>query len=122
MDWWIQLSFLVVGYLVLGLSGKKRQNPDSDSVLPIHVKKPRTHAEIEKESQEIVKRALSKQVPSYKEITSSEIVHVRDDSSGNAYFGFMEYYLSFTTNEKELTSTADHDIMKTLAKNDLLLD
>ena len=107
MDWLVNLAILlVIDYFILGLTRKRKNN---DDVLPRYTTQ-RSNADIEKESQEIIKRELSKDAPSYKKIKL------------NGFTGFLHYYLKFTGNDDTLTTTAKFDIVETLSKNDLSRD
>ena len=107
MGWLVNLAILlIVGYFILGLSRGKIKNIQSGDVLPRYTAQ-RTKAEIEKESQEIIKRELSRNVRSYEWIRSER------------GYGFLHYYLRFTRNDQTLTTTAKSDIIQTLSENDL---
>ena len=111
MDWLVNLAILfVVGYFILGLT-RERKNDQAGDVLPRYTTR-RNKAEIEKDSQEIIKRELSRTAPSYETIRSYR----------NPFTGFLHYYLRFTENDETLTTTAKSDIVKTLSENDLLRD
>ena len=114
MDWLVNLAILlVVGYFILGLT---RERKNSGDVLPRYttdsVRTERSKTDIEKESQEIIKRELSKDAPSYTTIRSYK----------NPYTGFLNYYLQKTGNDETLTTTAKLDIVEALCKNDLPWD
>ena len=109
MDLLVNLAvLLVVGYFILGLFGKikKRLN----DVLPLYTTE-RSKAEIEKESQEIIKRELN-----------DEYGDDFEEMKSMGYTGFLHYYLRFTSNDETLTTTAKSEIVKTLSENDLLRD
>ena len=107
MDWLVNLAvILVVGYCILGL-----KNNQSGEILPRYTSQ-RNRAQIERFSQKIIKRELSRDAPSYETIRSYE----------NPFTGFLNYYLQHTKNDKTLTTTAKSDIVKTLGENDLLRD
>ena len=111
MDWLVNLAILfVVGYFILGLT-RERKNNQSGDVLPRYTTQ-RNKAEIERESQEIIKRELARDAPSYETIRSYK----------NPYTGFLHYYLRFTKNDETLTTTAKSKVVKTLSKNDLQRD
>ena len=109
MDWLVNLAILlVVGYFVLGLTRKKNNSGD---IFPKYTTQ-RSKTDIENESQEIIKRELSKDAPSYTTIRSYK----------NPYTGFLNYYLQKTGNDETLTTTAKLDIVEALCKNDLPWD
>ena len=109
MDWLVNPAILfLVGYFILGLTGKRKHSQRGD-ILPRYTTK-RNKAEIEKESQEIIKRELKRDAPSYETVRSYE----------NSSTGFLNYYLQFTRNDEKLTTTAKSDIVQTLSENDLL--
>ena len=97
----------VVGYFILGLT-RERKNNQSGDVLPRYTEQ-RSLAEIEKESQEIIKRELNLNV-------NFELV------KSNRFTGFLHVYLYYTRNDETLTTTAKSEIVKTLSENDLLRD
>ena len=105
MDWLVNLAILfVVGYFILGLTGKRKNNEGGDVL-----SRKRNKAEIEKESQEIIKREL-KFDAGFEWLKS------------NGYTGFLELYLHESGNEENLTTKAKPDIVKTLSEKDLLRD
>ena len=108
MDWLVNLAILlVIGSFILGLTGRIKNN-ERGNVLPQYTTQ-RSLAQIEKESQEILKRELNhSNVPSFDWIRS------------NGLSGFMYGYLKFTGNDETLTTTAKANIIKTLSENDLL--
>ena len=77
-------------------------------VLPRYTEQ-RSKAEIERESQEIIKRELELDA-GFELLTS------------NGYTGFLELYLQEVGNEENLTTKAKPDIVKTLSEKDLLRD
>ena len=108
MDWLVNVAVLfVVGYFILGLT-RERKNNQSGDVLPRYTTR-RSKAEVEKESQEIIKREFSRD-RSYEYVKS------------NGWTGFLDYYLCQTENEETLTTNAKTDVVQTLSKNDLLRD
>ena len=110
MSWLVNLAIiLIVGYFILGLSRGKIKNNQNVDVLPRYTAQG-TKAEIEKESTEIIKRELSRNVQSYERIRSE------------GWYGFLDYYLQCTKNDETLTTAAKPDIVKTLGENDLLGD
>ena len=98
MDRLVSLAILLVsGYFILVKTRKRKCNQ-------------RSKAELEKESQEVIKKELSRDAPSYEWIRSM------------GGYGFLYDYLRYTANDELLTTTAKFDIVKTLSKNDLLWD
>ena len=128
MDWLIKpvtLS-LIASLFTLAVFRKRKENNDDDesSTAELNAEelavvdetsndnRQRSHAEIEKESQEIIKRELSLDASSYETIRSYR----------NPFTGFLHYYLHKTKIDKTLTTTAKFEIVEALSKNDLLLD
>ena len=102
------LPYFVAGCFVFGLT-RGRKNSQRGDVSPRYTEQ-RSKAEIESDSQEIIKRELNRDAPSYEEIKSVGAI------------GFSFYYLCYTRNYETLTTTAKSDIVRTLSKNDLLRD
>ena len=114
MDWLVNLAvLLVVGYFILVNTRKKKQS-QSDDILPRY-RTQRSKAEVEKESQEIIKRQLSRDVPSYQTIRSYKTYE-------KPFSGFLEYYLKYAKKDTTLTTNATSDNVQTLSENDLLRD
>ena len=112
MDWLLNLAILlVVGCFTLRLSGKIKNNQMSH-ILPRYITQ-RDKAKTEKESQELIKREFSHEVPTYETLRSNE---------NPGFTGFLYYYLWYTRNDETLTTTAKSEIIKTLSENDLLRD
>ena len=97
----------VVGYYVLGLSGKRKYSQIGD-VLPRYTRQ-RDKAEIEKESKEIIEKELN-------------LDHDFEKVQSHGATGFLYYYLYWTKNDETLTTTAKFEIVKTLSENDLPWD
>ena len=107
MDWLVNLAILFVGYFIL-VSTRKRKYSQSGDVLPRYTEQ-RSLTEIEKESQEIIRREFSLD-RSYEWIKSK------------GWTGFLHYYLCQTEIEETLTTTAKPEVVKSLSENDLLRD
>ena len=104
MDWLIEPVFylLIAGLSIFALFRRRKESNDDDEPVTVEPNtteestttddvssndnRQRTHAEIEKESQEIIKRELSLDASSYETIRSYR----------NPYTGFLNYYLSIT--------------------------
>ena len=109
MDWLVNVAILlVVGSFILVNTRKRKYNQSGD-VLPRYTTQ-RSLAVVEKESQEIIKRELSRDAPTYEWIRSK------------GGYGFLFDYLHYARNDETLTTTAKSDIVKTLSENDLLRD
>ena len=97
---------LVVGYFIL-VNTRKRKYDQTGDVLPRYTTQ-RSKAEIEKESQGIIKLKLKDKFDDdFKKINSK------------GFTGFLDYYLQYTRNDETLTTTAESGIVKTLSENDL---
>ena len=67
---------------------------------------------MERQAQKLIKQHLSKDAPSYKELTSSK----------NQLTGFMNYYLKQSRTDETMSSSADYFVMMRLAQTDQLRD
>ena len=106
MNWLVNLAILVVvGYYVLGLSGKRKYSQIGD-VLPRYTRQ-RTKAETVMESKELIKKELNFDVD-FEKVETYGVT------------GFLSYYLYWTKNDETLTTTAKFEMVKTLSENDLL--
>ena len=109
MDWLVNVAILlVVGSFILGLSQGKIKNNQSGDVLPRYTAQ-RSKAEIERESQEIIKKEL-------------KIGVGFDLLKSKGYTGFLDFYLCLTRDDETLTTTAKSDIVQSLSENDLPRD
>ena len=103
MDWLINpfTISIVIGLFTLALLRKRKNDNDVSSEM----------ATLEQRAQQIIKRHLSLNAPSYEEVKNEF-----------GYSGFMNSYLQLSKNKQTMSSTADYNVMLELASIDKFRD
>ena len=92
MDWLINpfTISIVIGLFTLALWLKSKNSDEVSSEM----------ATLEQRAQQIIKRHLSRDVPSYEEFKNKL-----------GWTGFMHYYLQNSKNKQTMSTTADYNVM-----------